>query len=195
MSFEFSLSVNSCAKIKSVCRAIKFAAKRAHCSSPPQAARTASPSPSPAARPACSASAVPRRTPASPPPPARARAWIWSPPAAGSPPFRPAAPTIPSSRVASRSSSSPSAAVTSAPSATPRSTRHLDGRGPRLGRRRHGRRLKILGRDPSPAAVDCQLRATARKTDAQLGQPYDPRLFGSGLVDAAAAVSARAPGC
>ena len=28
MSFEFSLSVNSCAKIKSVCRAIKFAAKR-----------------------------------------------------------------------------------------------------------------------------------------------------------------------
>jgi serine protease len=45
----------------------------------------------------------------------------------------------------------------------------------------------------SPAAVACQLQATARKTD--LGQPYDPRLFGAGLVDAAAAVTARAPGC
>ena len=47
----------------------------------------------------------------------------------------------------------------------------------------------------SPAAVACQLEATARHTDAQLGQPYDPRLFGAGLVDAAAAVKARAPGC
>jgi serine protease len=47
----------------------------------------------------------------------------------------------------------------------------------------------------SPAAVDCQLEASARHTDAELGQPYDPRLFGAGLVDAAAAVRARAPGC
>jgi serine protease len=47
----------------------------------------------------------------------------------------------------------------------------------------------------SPAAVECQLEATARHTDTQLGQPYDPRLFGAGLVDAAAAVKARAPGC
>jgi serine protease len=47
----------------------------------------------------------------------------------------------------------------------------------------------------SPAAVECQLEATARHTDSQLGQPYDPRLFGAGLVDAAAAVRARAPGC
>ena len=47
----------------------------------------------------------------------------------------------------------------------------------------------------SPTAVECQLEATARHTDAQLGQPYDPRLFGAGLVDAAAAVKARAPGC
>jgi serine protease len=47
----------------------------------------------------------------------------------------------------------------------------------------------------SPAAVECQLEATARHSDSQLGQPYDPRLFGAGLVDAAAAVSARAPGC
>jgi serine protease len=47
----------------------------------------------------------------------------------------------------------------------------------------------------SPTAVSCQLEATARHTDAQLGQPYDPRLFGAGLIDAAAAVQARAPGC
>src|SRR5262245_25765654 len=47
----------------------------------------------------------------------------------------------------------------------------------------------------SPAAVECQLGATARHGDSQLGQPFDPRLFGAGLVDAAAAVSARAPGC
>jgi serine protease len=47
----------------------------------------------------------------------------------------------------------------------------------------------------SPAAVECQLEGTARRTDSQLGQPYDPRLFGAGLVDAAAAVTARAPGC
>jgi serine protease len=47
----------------------------------------------------------------------------------------------------------------------------------------------------SPAAVECQLEGTARHTDPQLGQPYDQRLFGAGLLDAAAAVRARAPGC
>ena len=47
----------------------------------------------------------------------------------------------------------------------------------------------------SPGAVECQLEGTARHTDTQLGQPYDPRLFGAGLVDAAAAVTARAAGC
>ena len=52
---------------------------------------------------------------------------------------------------------------------------------------------RLVGR--SPTAVQCQLEATARHSDSQLGQPYDPRLFGAGLVDAAAAVSARAPGC
>jgi hypothetical protein len=51
----------------------------------------------------------------------------------------------------------------------------------------------VVGR--SPTAVECQLEATARRGDDQLGQPYDPRLFGAGLIDAAAAVSARAPGC
>jgi serine protease len=47
----------------------------------------------------------------------------------------------------------------------------------------------------SPAAVECQLEGSARHTDSQLGQPYDSRLFGAGLVDAAAAVRAKAPGC
>jgi serine protease len=47
----------------------------------------------------------------------------------------------------------------------------------------------------SPTAVECQLEATARHSDSELGQPYDPRLFGAGLVDAAAAVRAKAPGC
>jgi serine protease len=47
----------------------------------------------------------------------------------------------------------------------------------------------------SPAAVECQLEGSARHSDSQLGQPYDPRLFGAGLLDAAAAVRARAPGC
>lgn len=54
---------------------------------------------------------------------------------------------------------------------------------------------KVLGRDPSPAAIECQLKATARKSSQNLGQSYDPRLFGDGLVDALAAVTSRAPGC
>jgi serine protease len=51
----------------------------------------------------------------------------------------------------------------------------------------------VVGR--SPTEVECQLEGSARHSDSQLGQPYDPRLFGAGLVDAAAAVRARAPGC
>jgi len=54
---------------------------------------------------------------------------------------------------------------------------------------------KVLGKHPKPAAIQCQLKATARKTDSELGQPYDPTFFGAGLVDAAAAVASRAPGC
>lgn len=51
----------------------------------------------------------------------------------------------------------------------------------------------VVGR--SPTAVECQLEGSARRSDSQLGQPYDQRLFGAGLVDAAAAVRARAAGC
>jgi serine protease len=52
---------------------------------------------------------------------------------------------------------------------------------------------RVVGR--SPAAVECQLKGTARNQRGQLGQPYDPLLFGAGLVDARAAVTARAAGC
>lgn len=52
---------------------------------------------------------------------------------------------------------------------------------------------KVVGPDPSPALVECQLKATARTTN--LGQMYDPRLFGAGLIDAGAAVLSRAPTC
>jgi serine protease len=52
---------------------------------------------------------------------------------------------------------------------------------------------RVVGR--SPRAVECQLEGTARRMDTQLGQPYDQRLFGAGLLDAAAAVRARAAGC
>ena len=54
---------------------------------------------------------------------------------------------------------------------------------------------RVLGKNPSPAAVECQLERTARNGAGELGQPYDPMLFGAGLVDAAAAVATRAPGC
>jgi hypothetical protein len=54
---------------------------------------------------------------------------------------------------------------------------------------------RVLGRHPSRTALECQLEATTRHTDQELGQPYNPSLFGAGLVDAASAVAARAPGC
>ncbi len=54
---------------------------------------------------------------------------------------------------------------------------------------------KVMGRNPKPAAVECQLEATARRGSGQLGQDYDARLFGAGLVDPVAAVSSRAAGC
>jgi serine protease len=53
----------------------------------------------------------------------------------------------------------------------------------------------VLGGRPSRAAVQCQLERTARNDPDSLGQPYDPTTFGAGLIDAAAAVEARAAGC
>jgi serine protease len=52
---------------------------------------------------------------------------------------------------------------------------------------------RVLGGQPGWRALECQLEATARKS--QLGQPYARNLMGAGLIDAAAAVTARASGC
>jgi serine protease len=49
---------------------------------------------------------------------------------------------------------------------------------------------RVLGRDPTPAQVVGRLRATARK----LGGGGDERLYGAGLVDAAAATAPGGPG-
>jgi serine protease len=54
---------------------------------------------------------------------------------------------------------------------------------------------RVLGKRPSRVALECQLTGTARDTSPELGQPYDPTLFGAGLMDAARAVTSRAPGC
>ncbi len=48
----------------------------------------------------------------------------------------------------------------------------------------------VLGRHPSPAQITARLRATARK----LGGGGDERLYGAGLVDAAAATAPGGPG-
>ena len=54
---------------------------------------------------------------------------------------------------------------------------------------------RVLGRNPSRAALECQLRGTTRHTSEELGETYDPSVHGAGLIDAARAVSSRAPGC
>ena len=48
----------------------------------------------------------------------------------------------------------------------------------------------VLGRHPTPAQITARLRATARK----LGGGGDERLYGAGLVDAAAATARGGPG-
>jgi len=48
----------------------------------------------------------------------------------------------------------------------------------------------VLGRHPTPAQITTRLRATARK----LGGPADLRLYGAGLLDAAAATAPGGPG-
>jgi serine protease len=49
---------------------------------------------------------------------------------------------------------------------------------------------RVLGRHPTPAQITARLRATARK----LGGGGDERLYGAGLVDAAAATASGGPG-
>jgi serine protease len=49
---------------------------------------------------------------------------------------------------------------------------------------------RVLGRNPTPAQIAARLRATARP----LGGPSDNRLYGAGLLDAAAATAPGGPG-
>ncbi len=49
---------------------------------------------------------------------------------------------------------------------------------------------RVLGRHPTPARIVARLRATARP----LGGPSDSRLYGAGLLDAAAATAPAGPG-
>lgn len=51
----------------------------------------------------------------------------------------------------------------------------------------------VLGDNPTPKEITCQIKETARHKG--LGQKYSKFLFGAGLLDAASAVKARAPGC
>lgn len=51
----------------------------------------------------------------------------------------------------------------------------------------------ILGENPTPNEIACQIKETARRKG--LGQKYSKYAFGAGLLDAASAVRTRAPGC
>ena len=51
----------------------------------------------------------------------------------------------------------------------------------------------VFGDDPTPNQIACQIKQTARRKG--LGQKYSSYLFGAGLLDAASAVTERAPGC
>ena len=49
----------------------------------------------------------------------------------------------------------------------------------------------VLGPNPTPSQIECQLEATAR----DLGTPGFDSEFGAGLVNAADAVAGRSPAC
>ena len=196
MSFEFALSVNSCAKIKSVCRAIKFAAKRGSILVGAAGNSNGEPVAYPAGAPrvlgigrttkdACLATA------------SRTGAGLDLVAPGGGLPALPSCGS--DDTLFSRGAPILQLTFTGRDfrtfgyptfyEGTSMATAHVSGVAAMVVA------SKVLGRNPSPAAIECQLRATARKANEQLGQPYDPRLFGSGLVDAATAVTARASGC
>ena len=193
MSFEFSLGVNSCTKIKGICSAIKFAFKRGALVVAAAGNENGEPVAFPAGAPhvvgvgrttkdACLASDS--RTGAGLDCGAR-----WRLPTAQHlrerrPALHPRPADLPAHL------RRPRVHELRLPG---RLRGHLDGRRTLSGVAAMIIASHVVG--SSPSAVECQLKATARHTDAQLGQPYDPRLFGAGLIDAAAAVRARAPGC
>ncbi|MDP9189412.1 MAG: S8 family serine peptidase [Actinomycetota bacterium] len=196
MSFEFALSVDSCAKIKSVCSAIKFAAKRGSALVSAAGNSTGEPTAFPAGAPkvigvgrttkdACLAAA------------SRTGAGLDLVAPGGGLPATPSC----GSDDALFSRGAPILQLTFSGAGfrsfgypgfyegTSMSAAHVSGVAAMIAASR------VLGPNPSPAAIECQLEATARKNSATLGQSYDPRLFGAGLLDAAAAVTSRAPGC
>lgn len=196
MSFEFSLAVTGCAKIKSVCRAIKFATKRGSLLVAAAGNSNGEPVAYPAGAPrvlgvgrttkdACLAAA------------SRTGAGLDLVAPGGGMPALPScgvddpvfSRTVPIFQLTFSGRDFRTFGYPSFYEGTSMAAAHVSGVAAMVVA------SKVLGRNPSSGAIDCQLRATARKSNEQLGQPYDPRLFGSGLVDAAAAISARAPGC
>jgi serine protease len=196
MSFEFALSVNSCAKIKSVCRAIKFASKRGAVLVAAAGNSNGEPVAFPGGAP--KVIAVGRTT-------KDACLAAQSRTGAGLDLVAPGGglPALPTCG-ADDPNFSRSATITQLTfsgtdfrtfgypafyEGTSMAAAHVSGVATMIVA------SKVLGRNPKPRAIECQLKATARNTSETLGQPYDARLFGAGLVDAAAAVTTRAPGC
>jgi serine protease len=196
MSFEFSLAVNGCGKIKSVCAAIKFAHKRGAVLASAAGNSNGEPVAYPAGAPkvigvgrttkdACLAAA------------SRTGAGLDLVAPGGGLPLTPSCGN--DDPLFSRGASILQLTFDGADfrgfgyptyyEGTSMATAHVSGVAAMIVA------SKVLGRNPSPAAIECQLKATARRASGQLGQEYDARLFGAGLVDAAAAVTSRAPGC
>ena len=196
MSFEFSLSVNSCGEIKSVCKAIKFASRRGAVVVSAAGNSNGEPIAFPGGAPrvvgvgratkdGCLAD--------------QSRTGIGLDLVApgGGPPVSPGcaaddrlfARDAPIFQLTFSGGDFRSFGLPAIYEGTSMATAHVSGVAAMVVASR------VLGRDPSPGEIECQLRATARNQPGELGQPYDPRLFGAGLVDAAAAVTARAPVC
>ena len=196
MSFEFSLAVTSCAKIKSVCKAVKFASSRGSVVVSAAGNSNGEPVAFPAGAPrvigvgrvtkdACLADQ------------SRTGAGLDLVAPGGGLPLSPGCGTddslfdrgVPVFQLTFSGGGFRSFGFPAFYEGTSMAAAHVSGVAAMV------IASKVLGSNPSPAAVECQLRGTARTAADQLGQTYDPRLFGAGLVDAAAAVSARAPGC
>jgi serine protease len=196
MSFEFSLAVNSCTRIKSVCRAIKFAFKRGALVVAASGNSNGEPIAFPAAAPhaigvgrvtkdACLAAE------------SRTGPGLDLVAPGGGLPLLPTCGAndpifsrdVPIFQLTFAGGNFRDFGYPAVYEGTSMAAAHVSGVAAMIVASR------LLGANPSPAAIECQLRGTARNQPGQLGQAYDPNLFGSGLVDAAAAVTARAAGC
>ena len=196
MSFEFALAVDSCAKIKSVCRAIKFASRRGAVVVSAAGNSNGEPIAFPGGAPrvlgigrvtkdACLAGE------------SRTGVGLDLVAPGGGLPISPACGTddanfgrdLPIFQLTFAGGGFKKFGFPAFYEGTSMAAAHVSGVAAMVVASR------ILGRNPSPDEVECQLRGTARRDPGELGEPYDQRLFGAGLVDAAAAVTARTPGC